>query len=145
MLLHSQGPDQDYTSQKQNGPPGSLRVPHLSPRNHSNLGLNVKDLEMWHETCLTFNLLRTCPSTTNHPEWVMSTFILKRFLPSYLPFCYVCKASNWLELYVEKCSAIECWLIYLLYLVFSLRLFYAFGFICLHLKFCYLFVNFSFF
>lgn len=30
-------------------------LPHLSPCNHSNPGLNLKDLEMWHGTCLTFN------------------------------------------------------------------------------------------
>jgi len=108
-------------------------LPHLSPCNHTNLGLNLKDLEMWPGTRLTFNLLTTCPSTTNHSEWGRSTFILRRFLPSYLPFCCVCKASNRLELYVEESAGIECWLIYLLYLflVWSLVLciwFYLFTF-----------------
>lgn len=120
-------------------------LPHLRPCNRSNLGLNLKDLEMWHGTRLTFNLLTTCPSTTNHPVWGRSTFLLKRFLPSSLPFCCVCKASNRLELHVEKSALIECWLIYLLYLVFSLKFgcFMHLVLFVFFLKFCYSFVNFS--
>jgi len=65
------------------------------------------------------SVLVTIQQPTNPNE--ASTFLLKRFLPSYLPFCCVCKASKRLGLYVEKSAAIECWVIYLLYLVFTLK------------------------
>jgi len=71
-------------------------LPHLSPCHRSNLGLNLKDLEMWHGTCLTFNLLTTCPSTTNHPKIGRSTFLLRRFYHlSCLSAVFARPATGW--------------------------------------------------
>lgn len=75
-------------------------LPHLSPCNHTNLGLILKDLEMWPGTRLTFNLLTTCPSTTNHPEWGVYIHLEEIF--TILPAVLLCLQG-------QQQAGVICW------------------------------------